>query len=602
MKNYKSECTNLVLFALNELAKTKNISLPNNIPLSLVTPPDAKMGDIGFPLFPFAKIFRASPVELAKEVSNFINEKKSNEILSLGKFQNVGPYVNVVLEKANANFAILTKIENEKNDYGSFTNDGEKSFAKKRIMIEYSGPNTNKPLHLGHMRNDALGESLSRILKKAGAEVYKVNIINNRGIHICKSMLAYKLFHEKKMETPESLGMKGDHFAGLCYVEFDRYAKEHPEAQSQAEELLKKWEAGDEETLALWKQMNDWAISGIAETYKRTFVSFDKLYFESETYLLGKEIILDGLQKNIFFKSDDGSIRIDVKEALGANDDKNYEKVLLRSDGTSVYITQDIGTAIQRYNDWAFDEMLYVVASEQSYHFKVLFYILQKLGFTWASSLFHVSYGLVNLPSGRMKSREGTIVDADDLIDELHQASLSEIKSKGREGEVGNADEVAEKIALGALHYYLLATSPVKDMLFNPEESLSFNGNTGPYIQYMCARISSIIRKARDVQLEADFSKETLQVLENLDEWELLKKLEAFPSFVEKAARNFDPSFIANYAYETGKLFSKFYQSSPIVDEKNVNLSKARLALCKATLQVLQNAMDLILVPFVEKM
>ena len=463
-------------------------------------------------------------------------------------------------------------------------------------------------MHLGHLRNDALGESVSRILKAAGAEVCKVDLINNRGVHICKSMLAYKWFHEEKGDTPESLGMKGDHFVGQCYVEFDRWLKgekdkpetAHPEASQQAEDMLIKWEAGDPEVRALWQKMNDWTLEGVKETYDRTGVSFDRFYFESETYLKGKDEILKGLEKGVFFKADDGSVRIDVTDVVGkGKDEDNHEKVLLRKDGTSVYITQDIGTAISRHGDWAFNQLVYVVASEQNYHFKILFHILKKLGFDWAEKLYHLSYGLVNLPSGRMKSREGTIVDADDLIDSLHADALKAIEERGRDGEV-DADDVAEKVALGALHYYLLQATPIKDMLFNPEESLSFNGNTGPYLQYMGARINSILAKAKASGVVS--GSDHCDLLKEADEWELIKGLGDFPTVVAKAAENLDPSVMTAYIYELSKNFSKFYQNCSIVNAESQELKGARLFLAECTLTVMKKALGLVLVPYLEKM
>ncbi len=499
---------------------------------------------------------------------------------------------------------VLKSVLNQGAEYGSLNSDGKKIFDGRKIMVEFSSPNTNKPLHLGHLRNDALGESVSRILKKAGAEVFKVDLINNRGIHICKSMLAYRIFHEPKNETPESLGMKGDHFVGQCYVEFDRYVKEHPEAQEQAEEMLRKWESGDAEIRALWQKMNDWTFDGVKETYRRTGVEFDKFYFESETYLKGKDEILKGLEKGVFFKAADGSVRIDVTDVVGKGKDEDaHEKVLLRKDGTSVYITQDIGTAISRHDDWQFNQLVYVVASEQNYHFKILFHILKKLGFGWSDKLFHLSYGLVNLPSGRMKSREGTVVDADDLLDSLHADALKAIEERGRDSSV-DAEDVAEKVALGALHYYLLNVAPVKDMLFNPAESLSFNGNTGPYLQYMGARISSILAKASEKNLLPSSDEKNLALLTSPSEWALVKELEKFPRVVEKSAELLDPSFMAMYLYDVSKSFSSFYRDCPIVGEaeKNPALASARLCLAECTLGVLKSGMNLVLVPFLEKM
>ncbi len=611
MADSKAEFKEIIAKALGEFCKEKSIEADTVSADSIVVQnaPNPEMGDLGSPMFVFAKAFRLAPVQIAQEVAKIAASYQT----SLGEILAVGPYVNIKLDKAGAAYPILAAVAKEKDSYGSFNQEGKKPLEGRRVMIEFSSPNTNKPLHLGHVRNDALGESVSRILKAAGAEVFKVDLINNRGVHICKSMLAYKLFHEAKGDTPESLGMKGDHFVGQCYVEFDKYLKgekdkpetAHPEANQMAEDMLIKWEAGDPEVHALWEKMNGWTFDGVKETYARTGISFDKYYFESETYLKGKDEILKGLEKGVFFKAEDGSVRIDVTDVVGkGKDEDNHEKVLLRKDGTSVYITQDIGTAISRHNDWAFNQLVYVVASEQNYHFKILFHILKKLGFEWADKLFHLSYGLVNLPSGRMKSREGTVVDADDLVDSLHADALAAIKERGRDGEVGDADEVAEKVALGALHYYMLQASPAKDMLFNPAESLSFNGNTGPYLQYMGARINSILAKAKENGIQSDNSEESVSLLKSGDEWELIKLLGTYPAVVEKAAENLDPSGVASYVYDTAKAFSKFYQTCPIVSlaEENKKLAGARLYLAECTLQVIKNAMNLLLVPYLEKM
>lgn len=607
MADSKSEFKELVSKAVTEFFKAKNLELDTSLLDKMVVQnaPNPEMGDLGIPMFVFAKSARMAPPQIASGVLEFIKE------CSLGKVLAVGPYINIKLDKAGAAAPILAAIAKQGDSYGSFNQEGKKPLEGRRVMVEYSSPNTNKPLHLGHLRNDALGESVSRILKMAGAEVYKVDLINNRGVHICKSMLAYKWFHEAKGDTPESLGMKGDHFVGQCYVEFDRWLKgekdkpetAHPEAAQQAEDMLIEWEKGNPEVRELWQKMNAWTLEGVKETYARTGVSFDKLYMESETYLKGKDQILKGLEKGVFFKAEDGSVRIDVTDVVGkGKNEDNHEKVLLRKDGTSVYITQDIGTAISRHDDWAFNQLVYVVASEQNYHFKILFHILKKLGFDWAKNLYHLSYGLVNLPSGRMKSREGTIVDADDLIDSLHADALKAIKERGRDEEVGNADDVAEKVALGALHYYLLQATPIKDMLFNPEESLSFNGNTGPYLQYMGARINSILAKAKEAGICENTSDEALALLSSEDEWALIKQLGDFPAVVQKGAENLDPSGIAGYLYETAKLFSKFYQTSSILNAESKELAGARLYLAQCTLQVIKNSLNLILVPYLEKM
>ncbi|QTQ14348.1 arginine--tRNA ligase [Treponema parvum] len=602
MSNIKNDSRILICAALNMFKTSKGISGDeiDAASIQLENPPDPDMGDLGSPMFIFAKVLRTAPPVIAQNVVKIISENKNLagiDSCSIGEFVAEGPYVNIKLNKVSAIKTILNRIYSEGSGYGSFDEEGKKPLAGRRVMVEYSSPNTNKPLHLGHMRNDALGESVSRILKKAGAEVFKVNIINNRGIHICKSMLAYKLFHEPKGETPETMGMKSDHFVGQCYVEFDKYSKEHPEANKQAESMLLAWESGDKNIHGIWERMNDWAIEGIKTTYDRTGVSFDKLYYESETYLKGKKEILEGLEKGIFYKEEDGSVWVDLKP-LGM--DKN--KVLLRKDGTSLYMTQDIGTAIFRHDDWPFNQLVYVVASEQIHHFKVLFYILKKLGYEWADKLYHLSYGLVNLPSGRMKSREGTVVDADDLIDQLHADAVEEIKTKGREDELDDVDDVAEKVALAALNYYLLQITPVKDMLFNPEESLSFNGNTGPYLQYMGARIASILRKAQESNILPSETEAASECLTSKAEWDLVKSLGAFPSTVLKAANNLDPSLMATYLYDISKLFGKFYQSCPILGAETEVLQRARLLLAKCTLTVLKNAMELVLIPYLDKM
>ena len=607
MTDQKEIFKSIVVKAIEQYKSEKALEAEINVDsVRVEIPPKPEMGDLGIPMFAFAKEFHSSPMAIANDVAVLMKgyAESDSAVASLGEFLAAGPYVNVKLNKANASLDILRAVINQKENYGSLNAEGKKHLEGRRVMIEFSSPNTNKPLHLGHLRNDALGESVSRILKKAGAEVFKVDLINNRGVHICKSMLAYKLFHEAKGETPESLGMKGDHFVGQCYVEFDRHSKEHPEALQEAEDMLIKWEAGDPEVRALWQKMNDWTLGGVKETYRRTGIEFDKFYLESETYLKGKDEILKGLEKGVFFKAEDGSIRIDVTDVVGkGKDEDNHEKVLLRKDGTSVYITQDIGTAISRHDDWAFNEMIYVVASEQNYHFKILFHILKKLGFDWTDKLYHLSYGLVNLPSGRMKSREGTVVDADDLIDNLHADALKAIADRERDVEL-DADDVAEKVALSALHYYLLNVAPVKDMLFNPEESLSFNGNTGPYLQYMGARISSILRKAKEAGVEPDTSDEALVMLNTESEWALIKDLERYPAVVARSADTMDPSIMAAYVYDVCKSFSGFYRDCPIlsVEAEQPKLARARLALAECTLTVLKTAMELVLVPFVERM
>ncbi len=597
MADLKEQCRLLVADALNAFGK--ELGTDNTVTaesLVVETPPNPEMGDIGIPMFHFAKSFRQSPAAIATKIAALLQTQDS--AARVGIFAAIGPYVNVKLNKAAAISAVLEKITTQESEYGTYQENGKKPLAGRRVMVEFSSPNTNKPLHLGHLRNDALGESISRILKAAGAEVFKVNIINNRGVHICKSMLAYQKFHQKKNETPESLGIKSDRFVGDCYVEFDKWNKEDSSAEKMAQDLLVRWEQGDQEVHKLWKQMNDWAIQGIVQTYQRTGVSFDKLYYESETYLKGRDEILKGLEDGIFYKEEDGSVWVDLEEI---NLDK---KVLLRKDGTALYMTQDIGTAIYRHGDWPFNQLVYVVGSEQQYHFKVLFYVLKKLGYQWSDQLYHLSYGMVNLPEGKMKSREGTVVDADDLIDSLRDGALEEISSKGREEAVGDPAAVAEKIALGALHYYLLKATPTKDMLFNPKESLSFNGDTGPYLQYMGARICSILRKAQTQGLSPIAPSEAAALLTHEAEWELVKVLEQYPKILVKAAQNLDPSQLAGYLYDVAKAFSRFYHDCPTLAlaQENNQLAAARLLLANCTRQVLDNGLDLILVPFLETM
>ena len=597
MADLKEQCRLLVANALNAFGNELGMEAVTTAEaLVLETPPNPEMGDLGIPMFPFAKSFRQAPPAIAAKIVALVQAQE--ESVQVGSFAAVGPYVNVKLNKAAAISVVLEKIASQKASYGAYGEEGKKPLDGRRVMVEFSSPNTNKPLHLGHLRNDALGESISRILKAAGAEVFKVNIVNNRGVHICKSMLAYQKFHQENNETPESLGIKSDRFVGDCYVEFDKWNKADPSAEKLAQELLVKWEQGDEAVHKLWKQMNDWAIQGITQTYQRTGISFDKLYYESETYLKGREEILKGLEDGIFYKEEDGSVWVDLEEI---NLDK---KVLLRKDGTALYMTQDIGTAIYRHGDWPFNQLVYVVGSEQQYHFKVLFYVLKKLGYQWADQLYHLSYGMVNLPEGKMKSREGTVVDADDLINSLRDGAIEEIVAKGREEAVGDPSAVAEKIALGALHYYLLKATPTKDMLFNPKESLSFNGDTGPYLQYMGARICSILRKAQEVGLAPLAASEAASLLTHEAEWELVKVLEQYPKILVKAAQNLDPSQVAGYLYDVAKAFSRFYHDCPTLAlaQENVQLAAARLFLVTCTRQVLENGLDLILVPFLETM
>ncbi len=592
MEDIKLIWQKIIVENLNKIRpeSSDEIQLDN---ITMEVPPNPEMGDIAFPLFLFAKTFKKAPAKIAEELFSKISENA--EVEKYGQAKAQGPYLNVFLAKTEMAGSILNKILEQDSNYGK-----SDMLANEKIMVEFSSPNTNKPLHLGHLRNDVLGESISRILKFCGAEVYKVNIINDRGVHICKSMLAYEKFANGT--TPEKENVKSDRFVGDQYVAFHKYSQENPEkAEAEAKQMLLDWESGSKpELMDLWKKMNSWAIEGIKQTYERTGVSFDKIYFESETYLKGKDQILNGLKNGIFYKEEDGSVWVDLEEI------KLDKKVLLRSDGTSLYMTQDIGTAISRHSDWPFTQMVYVVGNEQEYHFKVLFFVLEKLGFDWAKKLYHLSYGMVNLPEGKMKSREGTVVDADDLINSLKADVLKKINEneKEREERVEGPEETAEKIALGALHYFLLQVSAKKDMLFNPKESLSFTGNTGPYLQYMGARISSILRKAESAETKAflEGAEVKAELLKSESEWALLKRLEEFQAQIERAATKKDPGIVTTYLYELSKDFSRFYRDCPILSNEDKNLCYTRLNLAKATQIVLRNAMTLSVIPFMEAM
>ena len=421
-----------------------------------------------------------------------------------------------------------------------------------------------------------------------------MNLINDRGVHICKSMLAYRMFG--RGTTPASEGIKGDHFVGDYYVKYAQHAKDHPEADEQVRQMLRQWEDGDPDVRALWRTMNGWVIEGIEQTYGRTGVSFDTVYYESDIYTLGKKEVLDGLARGLFQKDPDGSIWADLS---GAGMDR---EVLLRSDGTSIYLTQDIGTAVQRSRDWPFDRLIYVVGSEQRHHFKVLFQVLSQLGHPWAASLHHLAYGMVNLPEGKMKSREGTVVDADDLLDELESMAAGEIREKEREEEVGDIAETARLIALGALHYWLLQTSPQKDMTFDPKESLSFNGNTGPYLQYTGARISSVLRKFEQRKASYAGGQVSAGALGLPEEWELVKSLALFPELVAASARDLNPSVLAASLYDLCKSFSRYYQDHQILRNEDASLVVSRIALLRGVLQVLRNGLSLLGIPFLEAM
>jgi arginyl-tRNA synthetase len=547
------------------------------------TPPKQDMGDIGFPMFAWSKPLRMGPPQIALLLAG----KLAAADTPAGTPKAIGPYLNVFLDRVSSSDEVMAAVG--AGGYGKSS-----SLASTRIMIEFSSPNTNKPLHLGHLRNDVLGESTSRILKENGAEVLKINLVNDRGVHICKSMLSYLAYGGGR--TPEDEGKKPDHFVGDYYVKFNELKKADPQAEEKAQEMLVKWEAGDPEVIDLWKRMNEWAVGGIRKTYERTGISFDKYYFESQIYLTGKEEVLKGLGNGAFFKAEDGSVRIDLSP-IGLE-----EKVLLRKDGTSIYMTQDIGLAIHRHNDWPFDRLVYVVANEQQYHFKVLFHILERLGYDWARNLFHLSYGMVNLPEGRMKTREGTVVDADALLESLKDIALEEIQAKGREEAMGDAAEIAEKIALGAVHYYLAQATPAKDMVFNPKDSLSFNGDTGPYIQYMGARISSMLRKRDKGEGKAPGGTLRPELLAGDAEWELVRRIAQYPEVVEQAGAEYNPALVAAHMYDLASAFSRYYHDNPILNCEDADTAASRLALASAVRSVLVHGLNLLCIPFLEAM
>ncbi|WP_262899771.1 arginine--tRNA ligase [Robertkochia flava] len=553
-------------------------------------------GDITVVIFPMLRVVKGNPQQIGEQ----IGERLRSKLEEVSDFNVIKGFLNLVI--SNDFFANRFRQIRKEPEFGLV----KPAPGDKAVMVEYSSPNTNKPLHLGHIRNNLLGYSVAEILKASGKRVYKTQIINDRGIHICKSMLAWQRYGNG--ETPQSTGLKGDKLVGNYYVAFDKAYKAEIEALVsegidpkeaekrapillEAQEMLRKWEAGDEEVVNLWKTMNQWVYEGFSDTYKAIGVDFDKLYYESDTYLLGKDVVQDGLEKGVFYRKEDGSVWIDLSEE-GLD-----EKIVLRADGTAVYMTQDIGTAIQRVKDYPdIGGMVYTVGNEQDYHFKVLFLILKKLGYSWAEHLYHLSYGMVDLPSGKMKSREGTVVDADDLIEEM-AATAGEIAS-----ELGKLEGFTEEeknglyrtIGLGALKYYILKVDPRKRILFDPKESVDFQGNTGPFIQYTYARIQSILRKA-----DFDHQEDIAQYVMDSRERELVKLLDQFPVIIQQAAENYSPALIANYCYDLVKEFNSFYQNVSILGADHQEQRIFRVQLAEQVGKVIARAMGLlgILVP-----
>ncbi len=554
-------------------------------------------GDLTVVVFPLLKISRKAPDATATEIGEWIVKN----IDAVERFNVVKGFLNIIVSPAFW-LGLLHEIAADP-DFGIRKADDSSDL----VMVEYSSPNTNKPLHLGHVRNNLLGYSLSQILKANGHKVVKTNIVNDRGIHICKSMLAWKKWGDNA--TPESAGKKGDHLIGDFYVAFDKHYKaelkeimereniseEEAEKKSalmaEAREMLRKWEAGDEEVRGLWKMMNGWVYAGFDETYRRLGVDFDKIYYESDTYLEGKDLVLGGIEKGIMYRKDEGSVWADL------TGDGLDHKLLLRADGTSVYMTQDIGTAKLRYQDFPIDKMIYVVGNEQNYHFQVLSLLLDKLGFKWGKDLTHFSYGMVELPEGKMKSREGTVVDADDLIDTMVASAAEMGAERFAEMPAEESAEISRMVGLGALKYFLLKVDPRKNMLFNPKESIDFNGNTGPFIQYTYARIRSVIRKAEGFDPAV-----TPQSEPNAKESVLIQKVADFPSVVAEAGRNYSPALIANYAYDLAKEYNQFYHDYSILREENEQKRNLRLLLSMTVGRTLKSAMSLLGIEMPERM
>ena len=551
-------------------------------------------------VFPFTRYSRKSPEETAKELGEYLKQN----IEEVETYNVIKGFLNVVISSAYW-IEVLNDVAKE-DKYGY-----AKEPSGKTYMIEYSSPNTNKPLHLGHIRNNFLGWSVSEIQKANGHKVIMANLVNDRGIHICKSMIAWEKFANGA--TPESTGIKGDHFVGDYYVRFDKeykaqikelmaQGKTEEEAKKEApilleaQEMLRKWEAGDEKVVSLWRTMNDWVLKGFDETYKMMGISFDKVYFESQTYKKGRDIVLKGLADGVLYRKDTGSVWADL------TGDGLDHKLLLRDDGTSVYMTQDIGTAYDRFNEFNMDQEIYVVGNEQNYHFQVLSLVCKKLGFDWADKIKHLSYGMVELPEGKMKSREGTVVDADDLIEEMIHTARTTSEELGKlDGYTKEeAEDVYRKVALGALKYFILKVDPKKTMMFNPKESIDFNGNTGPFIQYTYTRIKSVLRKAEEAGVKIVPGDIHTALTEK--EQNLVKLIAKLPAVVKEAGDNYSPALIGNYAYELAKEFNQFYHDYSILKEENEQVRNLRLLLAQQCSVAIQNAMGMLGIEMPERM
>ena len=550
-----------------KLLKKEIKNLDDNL---LQSPPNQEMGDYTLPCFTLSKQLKKDPKVIAEDLTKKLKPNKY-----IKKIQNIGPYLNFFVNKELKNKSILEKINKK---YGT------KTSLKKTIVIEFPSPNTNKPLHLGHLRNMALGDSISRILETQGYKIKRVNLNNDRGIHICKSMLAYKKWSRNKKPNK-----KTDHFVGDYYVLFAQKEKENKELNKEAQQMLRKWEKGDPNTLALWKKMNKWAFDGFNETYKRYGIKFTKEYYESKIFKKGRNIILDAYEKKIVQKDKTGAILINLGKKLG-------EKILLRSDSTSVYITQDIYLAKKKYDDYKFTKSIYVVGREQEYHFEVLFNILKLLKFNFAKDCYHLSYGMVSLPHGKMKSREGTVVDADNLMDDLSTLAKEEIKLRHNLNKK-DLEDLSEKIGIGAIKYYLLKFSAQKDFTFNPEESISFEGETGPYIQYSLVRAKKIIKKLKTKTTNVDYS-----LLKKPEEITLINLFSEYPLILEKSAKIYKPHIIADYAYKLASNFNRFYEFCPVVQAQDKNLQIARKRVVEAYIIIISSAINLLGIEAVDLM
>ncbi len=557
-------------------------------------------GDLTVVVFPFTRYSKKSPEETAKELGEYLKQN----IEEVETYNVIKGFLNVVISSAYWIEVLNDVAKEEKYGYA-------KESSGKTYMIEYSSPNTNKPLHLGHIRNNFLGWSVSEIQKANGHNVIMVNLVNDRGIHICKSMIAWEKFANGT--TPESTGIKGDHFVGDYYVRFDKeykaqvkelmeQGKTEEEAKKEApilleaQEMLRKWEAGDEKVVSLWRTMNDWVLKGFDETYKIMGISFDKVYFESQTYKKGRDLVLKGLADGVLYRKDTGSVWADL------TGDGLDHKLLLRDDGTSVYMTQDIGTAYDRFNEFNMDQEIYVVGNEQNYHFQVLSLVCKKLGFDWADKIKHLSYGMVELPEGKMKSREGTVVDADDLIEEMIHTARTTSEELGKlDGYTKDeAEDVYRKVALGALKYFILKVDPKKTMMFNPKESIDFNGNTGPFIQYTYTRIKSVLRKAEEAGIK--IVPGDIHTILTEKEQNLVKLIAKLPAVVKEAGDNYSPALIGNYAYELAKEFNQFYHDYSILKEENEQVRNLRLLLAQQCSVAIQNAMGMLGIEMPERM